>query len=305
MGQGILRNRHQAVLDLYRPTLLRDIHYSGDSHLLDDALRCIGIDESDRALQTNARLLDRIYDWMEKEYRVEYIYISEFLEQFVFPNEKLVALTQTRLSASVSDLITIDGDQLTVYEVKTEHDSLSRLSRQIDSYLSVFDRMYVVAHESMYDSVLEKIGGRPVGVYTVTDSGRFYKMRPAPLKVWYDDERPTYLRLASTYCSLERIVYMYYGEIPLVLSREENLTRLKKLFLAIPFLDRKRLVVQDMRRRAVRTGHETEVPRSLRALYYLYADRYDTDTEWTRLERWLGLTRYQDESIYSLEDEKR
>ncbi|PWW71552.1 hypothetical protein C7212DRAFT_349008, partial [Tuber magnatum] len=62
-------------------------------------------------------------------------------------------LTEFRVGDCKADLAILNGTS-TVYEIKSERDSLSRLQRQIEAYKKVFARIFVIAGENHVDDVL-------------------------------------------------------------------------------------------------------------------------------------------------------
>jgi hypothetical protein len=61
-------------------------------------------------------------------------------------------LTEFRAGASKADVAILNGTT-TVYEIKSERDSLSRLARQLDDYRTVFASVVVIAGDNHVDAV--------------------------------------------------------------------------------------------------------------------------------------------------------
>lgn len=275
------KNPHQPVLNLFRPSLIDDIFLCGDTPLLEPALFCIK-DHIDPLGRTNGEILDWIYKWMYSNYRIEYVYISEMLKQMVFPSSKKVALTQTRVVGSISDLIIIDGDIPIVYEIKTSHDSLKRLSSQIDNYLKVFSTMYVVVAEDFYDEVIDVIGARPVGIMILRDNNEIIRMRCAPLSLSSRSKADLY-DMAWKYCSIQNISFMGTGSYPDTLTDRDMFIENKRSFFNIPYEDSYRIVMHEMRREVCSVSLDICEP--LRALVYLY--RRNIPSLRDKIRRWI------------------
>jgi hypothetical protein len=86
-------------------------------------------------------------------------------------------LTEFRVDDCKADLAILNGTS-TVYEVKSERDSLSRLERQINAYARVFARVYVVAAEIHLDTVLD-IVPETVGVMRLNERFQISIVREA------------------------------------------------------------------------------------------------------------------------------
>jgi hypothetical protein len=65
-------------------------------------------------------------------------------------------LNEFRVGECKADLAILNGTS-TVYEVKSERDSLSRLQRQVTAYADVFARVYVITAESHIGGVVDSV----------------------------------------------------------------------------------------------------------------------------------------------------
>ncbi len=89
--------------------------------------------------------------------RDEYVYRAALTEKVLLGTHSLKTacmLTEFRVGACKADLVILNGTA-TVYEIKSERDSLSRLARQVENYKKVFARVYVIAGENHIRSVIE------------------------------------------------------------------------------------------------------------------------------------------------------
>jgi len=78
-------------------------------------------------------------------------------------------LTEFRVGECKADLAILNGTS-TVYEVKSERDSLSRLERQVAAYAKVFASVYVIAAETHVSAVIASVP-KDVGVLCL--NGRY------------------------------------------------------------------------------------------------------------------------------------
>jgi hypothetical protein len=62
-------------------------------------------------------------------------------------------LTEFRAGACKADIVILNGTT-TVYEIKSERDSLSRLERQIENYRKVFASVFVIAGENHVNAIM-------------------------------------------------------------------------------------------------------------------------------------------------------
>jgi hypothetical protein len=105
--------------------------------------------------------------------RHEYIYKTALTHRILLGKHNLRTaslLNEFRVGECKADLAILNGTG-TVYEVKSERDSLTRLERQIIAYRSVFARVLVIAGENHVDAVLNTV---PIDVGVLRLSNRFH-----------------------------------------------------------------------------------------------------------------------------------
>src|ERR1700689_2129367 len=86
-------------------------------------------------------------------------------------------LNEFRVGECKADLAILNGTA-TVYEVKSERDSLSRLERQVAAYAKVFARVYVIAAKDHISGVIASVP-RDVGVLQLTSRKQISTLREA------------------------------------------------------------------------------------------------------------------------------
>lgn len=91
--------------------------------------------------------------------RDEYVYKAAITRRVLLGRHSLRSacmLSEFRIGQCKADLVILNGTA-TVYEIKSERDSLSRLEKQIAAYRTVFPKCFVVAGENHVDSVANSI----------------------------------------------------------------------------------------------------------------------------------------------------
>lgn len=89
--------------------------------------------------------------------RDEYIYKAALTHNILLGTHSLKTasmLTEFRVGECKADVAILNGTS-TVYEIKSERDSLTRLKTQLEAYRKVFARVYVIAGENHVDAVLQ------------------------------------------------------------------------------------------------------------------------------------------------------
>ena len=118
----------------------------------------------------------------DKEIRKEFIIRNkEFFKKGIFINEYGIH------NRNIIDLAFFDGKYLYGFEIKSEADTLNRLTGQLLTYNTLCDYLYIITHSSHKKQVYEKLNGYRldnVGVIVVdsdlsfTEARRSYMLNP-------------------------------------------------------------------------------------------------------------------------------
>lgn len=128
--------------------------------------------------------------------RDEYVYRSALTHNVLLGKHSLKTacmLTEFRAGACKADVAILNGTA-TVYEIKSERDSLSRLANQIENYKKVFAKVYVIASEGHVRGVLDTAPD-DVGVMMLGSRYRITSVREA-------EDRPDRICPATVFESL-------------------------------------------------------------------------------------------------------
>jgi hypothetical protein len=145
-----------AISRLFSSSVVRELARSGRSPLFARLIAqspILGLmSVSDRvcaAFETAFSLLKR------EGCRHEYIYKSALTHKILLGKHSLQTasmINEFRVGNCIADVAILNGTA-TVYEVKSERDSLTRLERQIAAYATVFAKVYVIAAEDHISAV--------------------------------------------------------------------------------------------------------------------------------------------------------
>ncbi len=111
-------------------------------------------------------------------WRDEYVYRAALTHKVLLGVHSLNTasmLTEFRVGASRADVVILNGTS-TVYEIKSERDSLARLASQLINYRKVFAKIYVIAAESHVQDVLENVS-TDIGVLSLGRRGQISTRR--------------------------------------------------------------------------------------------------------------------------------
>ncbi len=113
-------------------------------------------------------------------YRHEYIYKAALTHKILLGKHSLRTasmLNEFRVGDCKADVAILNGTS-TVYEVKSERDSLIRLERQVTAYAKVFAQVYVIAAEDHVNGVKSSVPG-DVGIMVLNGRHHISTLREA------------------------------------------------------------------------------------------------------------------------------
>lgn len=113
-------------------------------------------------------------------YPNENVIKSAFVDNVLMKSSNHISIFELAVGNSRTDLCKINGSSI-AYEIKTEYDNYSRLSKQIRDYLSVFEFVYVICPISNIDAIEAEIP-QECGIYSysyINGTYKFNKYKPA------------------------------------------------------------------------------------------------------------------------------
>lgn len=129
---------------------------------------------------TIADAFEIAYSYLSNFYKSEYLF-KNIITNNLFLSKSLqknaVMLSEFRVGQSKADCVIVDNYS-TCYEIKTSLDNLKRLPEQLNDYLSLFDKVYVVCDKSHLDKVND-VCPEEVGIIELTTNNNLIKKRKA------------------------------------------------------------------------------------------------------------------------------
>lgn len=142
------KNELAALTRLFSPAVFRELAATGQSGLFSRLIKQSPISASPTGRATVADAFERAFRLLRSSgNRDEYVYRSAITQKIVLGKHSLSTasvLHEFRAGSSKADVVVLNGTA-TAYEIKSERDSLARLSSQIDNYRRVFASVAVVA----------------------------------------------------------------------------------------------------------------------------------------------------------------
>jgi hypothetical protein len=170
------------------------------------------VDTSDCILNKN--MLTEIYNKMSKYYRNEYIYKNTMLNKLLLGRHSInttTALTEVPVEKSKADFILINGKAV-VYEIKTELDTLDRLTGQLNDYYKAFENVCVITSDSNCKRVLSLLKDTNVGVCILTKRNTI-STKKEPISYNSKLDLNTMFKILRKQ-EYENILLNHFGELP-------------------------------------------------------------------------------------------
>jgi len=217
---------------LFSSSVIREMARKGKSPLFARLASQSRLLDSLSASQHVHSLFDTAFSLLEKKgCRDEYIYKSALTRTILLGKHSLrkaSMLNEFRVGECKADLAILNGTA-TVYEVKSERDSLSRLERQVFTYANVFARVYVIAGENHVDGVIDSVP-KDVGVMRLNSRHGISILREAV-------DRPERTSPAAIFDSIRtleaRMILQSRGVFVPAVPNTELSSVLRKLFIKL------------------------------------------------------------------------
>lgn len=183
LGQSLELDACQmsAIARLFSSSVFHEMAKKGRSPLFARLVDLTGVYSRCGANDTVADAFDMAFDVLKIDgLRDEYVYRSALTHRVLMGKHSLktaTMLNEFRAGACKADLVVLNGTA-TVYEIKSERDTLARLRNQLDNYKRVFAKIYVIASESHVPAVLETTPG-DVGVLMLSSRYHISTVREA------------------------------------------------------------------------------------------------------------------------------
>ena len=170
-------NQMAAIPRLFSSSVVRELARKGKSPLFARLARQALLFDSLSVSRCVHDLFDFAFSLLQREgYRDEYVYRTALTQKILLGKHSLQTasmLNEFRVGECKADVAILNGTA-TVYEIKSERDSLVRLQKQIEAYATVFAKVYVVASES-HIAAVQRLVPHEVGIYCLN---RRYQISP-------------------------------------------------------------------------------------------------------------------------------
>ncbi|ATI46103.1 sce7726 family protein [Vibrio sp. Vb2880] len=170
-----------ALTRLFSAAVFREMARKGQSALFTRLLKEAGIVDQLAPNATVGEAFDFAFNILKVAgYRDEYIYRAAVSQKVLLGTHSLRTasmLSEFRAGSCKADLVILNGTA-TVYEIKSERDSLTRLEHQVENYKRVFAKVNVISSEEHIDGILKAVP-EDVGIMCLTKRYQIKTMREA------------------------------------------------------------------------------------------------------------------------------
>ena len=181
MSKAVNRYNHTdtaALARFFSPSVLSDLSSSSHCSLATWLFRQLNLHRFFDLDDTVGQFYDKLFSWLIRDYRFEYIYKNAIAEKRFLGVHNLntaFMLTEFGAAGCKADAVIVNGTSH-VYEIKTAMDDFTRLDRQLSAYAKVFDYITVVTEERLF-AAAEKFLPVEVGILTLADNGYQFRVR--------------------------------------------------------------------------------------------------------------------------------
>lgn len=219
-----------ALARIFSATVLKELASRGCSPSLARLIRESGLNPDRHSTDQIGTVFDHAFAHLKRRaYRHEYIYKAALTQKVLLGIHSLQTasmITEFRVGKCKADVVILNGTG-TVYEIKSERDSLSRLARQIEAYSRVFATVNVIVGENHLRGVELSVPDH-VGIMVLSDR---YQVRT--LKAATDD--PSRTDPAAIFDSINQreasLILEASGKAVPDVPNTQRYTALKELFL--------------------------------------------------------------------------
>lgn len=170
-----------ALSRLFSSSVFREMAQKGRSPLFTRLLCQTGLTDHGKPQRTVGEAFEDAFALLRRSgLRDEYVYRAALTHRILLGRHSLNTasmLTEFRAGSCKADLVILNGT-CTVYEIKSDRDSLARLDNQIANYRKVFAKIYVIAGEGHVQEVINSTCS-DIGVMSLVRWNRIHTVREA------------------------------------------------------------------------------------------------------------------------------
>lgn len=129
---------------------------------------------------TNLDLIKSLYKLLQKKYRCEYVYKNNLILDIIKTHSLKTTLTlnELKIGASKADLVMLNG-AVRVFEIKTELDDFTKLSKQLNDYQKFADEVNIVTDERYAEKLKVEYADTNIGIIVLDAKNKLQIIKEA------------------------------------------------------------------------------------------------------------------------------
>ena len=114
---------------------------------------------------TNLDIIKSLYKTLQKQYRCEYVYKNNLVQKLIKEHslKTTLILNELKIGGSKADLVMLNG-AVRIFEIKTELDDFTKLSKQLADYQKFADEVSIVTDEKNAEKLKVEYADTNIGI---------------------------------------------------------------------------------------------------------------------------------------------
>lgn len=129
---------------------------------------------------TNLDTIKSLYKSLQKQYRCEYVYKNNIFLNIIKDHglKETLILNELKVGSSKADLVMLNGI-VQIFEIKTELDDFSKLSKQLNDYQKFADRVSIVTNEKNTERLKNEYADTNIGIIVLDAKNKLQTIKEA------------------------------------------------------------------------------------------------------------------------------
>jgi vacuolar-type H+-ATPase subunit I/STV1 len=129
---------------------------------------------------TNLDIIKSLYKALQNQYRCEYVYKNNIFLDIIKEHglKDTLTLNEFRVGASKADLVMLNG-MVRIFEIKTELDDFSKLSKQLNDYQKFADGVSIVTDERNAEKLKIEYADTNIGIIVLDAKNKLQTIKEA------------------------------------------------------------------------------------------------------------------------------
>lgn len=129
---------------------------------------------------TNLDIIKSLYKSLQKRYRCEYVYKNSLVQKLIKEHslKTTLILNELKINVSKADLVMLNG-AVRIFEIKTELDDFSKLSKQLADYQKFADEVSIVTDQKNAEKLKVEYADTNIGIIILGTKNNLHEVQKA------------------------------------------------------------------------------------------------------------------------------